>query len=612
MSLVENLRQVSVGKLFSEHSNFNIPKYQRGYAWQLEQVEDFCADILKCINYRKINQENDSCQEFEHFFGGIVCIESKVSGSSRTRYDLVDGQQRIATFSMLANCLIDAYRELSNNISDTEFKELIDGRIFDLEKKYRYCEDEINKRRQKLEKLTLSITDSDFFKKEIHNQNPTPLRESNKRIKKALDHLRNFINKNISSDYESRVDDLKTFEEVLNDNCTLIQISTLKAKNAYKLFQVLNDRGLSLSEGDLLRAKTMELLESPDFESIQDEVGELWDEILREEPSNIKSYLSWYFSAVIGRSPKSKEVFDEYLKHIFKLEEGTILSYDDAILLKNKIKDIKLNIDTMSKLCDGEQPYEDKNNRVCRSDKDRLVILTKHLGHTNCIPLIFSAKKLEQKTFSEIVNIIEKFVFRYKIICNQNIGGASSIYLKHASHIIKNRDLFDIGLLKGDLQKLLNEKAPDSKFSEDIKSSLNYRSNKSKKNIKYALISLEEHWRSLDQEKNLPKVIDKTNIFDFENGTTIEHLYPQNPDKDNLQDDCEPIKHTLGNLTILSEIDNKMADNLSFEEKKQNLSRTNKKINQSIVKEYNHWDSETIKQRQDDLTEKLCRIFKLT
>ena len=462
MSLVKNLRQVSIGTLFSEHSNFIIPKYQRGYAWQDDQVEDFCSDILKCINYRKANP--DSSGDLEHFFGGIVCIEESVIGSSRKKYDLIDGQQRIVTFSMLANCIIEAYEDTFESEEDDDIKELIKGRINDLKNKYRICIDEINKKRTKLNKLILSNSDSDFFLKEISNQSPDPERESNTRIKNAITKIRNFIRKNTPLDNDSKIDELKQIEEVMNDNCTIIQITTERAKDAYKLFQVLNDRGLSLSEGDLLRAKTLELLESPDLSEIQGEVGLLWDDILKDEPTRIKNYLTWYFSGTIGKPPKSTEVFDDYIKKIFKINEDTIITQEKAAQIKRTILDIKLSVDTMSKLTNGEWPYSQNSNSVCKWDKDRLRILTTYLNHTNCIPLLLTSTKLDQKKFADIVHSIEKFVFRYKIICNQHIGKASSIYLNHAKTITGNKDEFDINVLKRDLQKLINERAPDEKF----------------------------------------------------------------------------------------------------------------------------------------------------
>ena len=146
----------------------------------------------------------------------------------------------------------------------------------------------------------------------------------------------------------------------------------------------------------------------------------------------------------------------------------------------------------------------------------------------------------------------------------------------------------------------------------DIKSEIKYHISKSNKTTKYAIIALDEHWQSLGLSNNPPKVINKSNTFDFENGTTIEHIYPRNPTDGNEIADCDILKHNLGNITILSETENKMADNTPYEDKKPILSQTNSLMNQSIPRDYFNWNKDSIESRQEDLEDKLCKIFKIS
>jgi uncharacterized protein with ParB-like and HNH nuclease domain len=95
----------SVGSLFEYRPMFFIPKYQRAYAWSSESVEDFIKDLKNCFDRRKTNSP------VNHFFGGVLCVRYPVAGTvNQHEYEIIDGQQRIATFSILVSCLINIYR----------------------------------------------------------------------------------------------------------------------------------------------------------------------------------------------------------------------------------------------------------------------------------------------------------------------------------------------------------------------------------------------------------------------------------------------------------------------------------------------------------------------
>ena len=99
----------SIGALFKRQSTFFIPKYQRAYAWESESVSDFIKDLLNCFEKRK----QDS--PINHFFGGILSVKHPVVGAfDQHKYEIIDGQQRIATFALLVACMIKTYRNLQS------------------------------------------------------------------------------------------------------------------------------------------------------------------------------------------------------------------------------------------------------------------------------------------------------------------------------------------------------------------------------------------------------------------------------------------------------------------------------------------------------------------
>src|SRR4051812_13812050 len=95
MNQPERLR---MGDLLGNRIPFRIPVYQRGYAWERDELEDFMADVGSL----------DADHEASHFFGGILSVQ-KAAPETLTGhfFELVDGQQRITTFTLLLNAIVN-------------------------------------------------------------------------------------------------------------------------------------------------------------------------------------------------------------------------------------------------------------------------------------------------------------------------------------------------------------------------------------------------------------------------------------------------------------------------------------------------------------------------
>lgn len=96
----------TIGMLFEKNFLFEVPKYQRYYSWEDEQVDDFIKDV------KGIYLHDTSENTIEHFFGGIVAVEKRIPGSNRQQRELIDGQQRITTTLLLIIALIRKYEKL--------------------------------------------------------------------------------------------------------------------------------------------------------------------------------------------------------------------------------------------------------------------------------------------------------------------------------------------------------------------------------------------------------------------------------------------------------------------------------------------------------------------
>lgn len=156
----------SITVLFEQNQTFEVPKYQREYAWDADAIEDFVEDLGKCLQARLQNAKRN------HFFGGIVSARLNVPGSSRPNYEVIDGQQRISSFVMLAAAVVFAMKAISADIEGNEKSSEDDGKALDYLKQtiakieslyltHRYA---VGLEYKVVPKLTLSKADNAFFK----------------------------------------------------------------------------------------------------------------------------------------------------------------------------------------------------------------------------------------------------------------------------------------------------------------------------------------------------------------------------------------------------------------------------------------------------------------
>src|SRR5713226_6895091 len=85
--------KVEVGELLRRDLQFQVPKYQRSFSWTEDECGKFIEDVLSVVNGEVI----------EYFMGSVVFCQMP------NAYQIVDGQQRLAMFSLLALVVAESY-----------------------------------------------------------------------------------------------------------------------------------------------------------------------------------------------------------------------------------------------------------------------------------------------------------------------------------------------------------------------------------------------------------------------------------------------------------------------------------------------------------------------
>ncbi len=209
---------------------YQIPIYQRPYQWTKENCEKLLDDLF-------FNYEDD--RESDYFCGSLVLVKSDPNSKTGT-YDIVDGQQRLSTFILLAKVLADLYNGL-----DPEYLEYLQESWKD-----RYTE------RKRLSFNTIGSNAEYDFQDALEHFNDS---QASKNKNNKNNYLKNAV---CLKDYlrEKEIEDINKFIKWLYFNVKFITIICPNIDKALRIFNVLNARGLALNATDIFKGELLKEL----------------------------------------------------------------------------------------------------------------------------------------------------------------------------------------------------------------------------------------------------------------------------------------------------------------------------------------------------------------
>ena len=589
---------IKYGDLIHRRAPFVVPPHQRAYAWNDDDIDDFIKDIKALANKRTTENSH------QHFFGGIVCVNHFVSESPEgNRYLVIDGQQRLATFSMVLALIVRELEQIAQQAGEQQ-----SGHAKNI--RSRYLEDQsVDDHGQELNqpRLVLSKVDKDFFADLLWNPRPPrSIRASHRLLKRAWNKLYEGLIEDRSSTempLEDRRTNLLNLLTVITDGCHIIHIISNDRREAYRLFMTLNDRGKSLSAGDLLKSHTLELLEGHD--DSQENVEENWREILKVGDKKVEAFLRVYLPSRIGERAGRLTLYDDFCDKIFSFD-GTV-SQAESTKISHEIHEMLHESITYNKIVKGDWPYEDSTTSIW--DQNRLRRLSEILKHALCYPLLLAAKHcLPEDRFAEVVQILELFIFRYVVICKVHAGKLAETYYEHCRKIRQQTENYSVEDLRNDLKALIVEDASDSLFRNNLVERLTYSGSAPvSRRILHFLSTLEDYRDWYDSGHRGTPEPNTTSVFDI-SLLQVEHIYPQNARNTNTE--LEPLKHNLGNLSFWSGDENNAASNADFSEKKTSYARSSVSLNRDLAN-FDTWNREKLEEREKKLVDMAVKIFRV-
>ncbi|MGB9665004.1 MAG: DUF262 domain-containing protein [Ignavibacteria bacterium] len=227
-------KTLNISEILGNAKTYIVPRFQRSYSWEEEHWEDLWQDIIDLKN-------ND---EKIHYLGIIV-----LKSDDNKIFIVIDGQQRLATLSILILVCVKRLEELANNGIDTNKN---------LERKELYLNNYIGFKEPRSltyrPKLILNDTDRDLYNSYlVQLKKPVSLSrlpDSNKLFIKAFNYFQHKIDELKFEKGEEIVDFV---EQVLLSRLVIIQIIVEDSISAYTVFETLNARGIELTTTDLLK-----------------------------------------------------------------------------------------------------------------------------------------------------------------------------------------------------------------------------------------------------------------------------------------------------------------------------------------------------------------------
>ena len=292
MSETIQAKELQLVSIFSDNYRFEIPEYQRPYAWTTEQTGALLDDLLHAIG----DVESVS-KAAPYFLGSIVTIKNGL----RPQAQIVDGQQRLTTLTVLL-CVLRELASSNGDRNDTH--------------NYIYAPGRESAGIQGHYRLTVRERDREFFQNNIQQMGrllpllerpPASLPDSQRRMLENARYLYNAL-----AEREEKL--RKILTQFLAQRCYLVVVSASDQNSAYRIFSVLNDRGLDLSPTDILKSNIIGALP----ENIRARHTEIWEKIEEDLGRDRFSDLFAHIRTISMKRRQRETLQQEFQDHVLK------------------------------------------------------------------------------------------------------------------------------------------------------------------------------------------------------------------------------------------------------------------------------------------------------
>ena len=586
-------------------SLYKISNYQRFYVWDESKVDTYLNDIIFTLTRRETDKS------VMHYFGQTILLETDEDRRGRKTFEVIDGQQRLTTFLMYVACLYGKSAQLAEG--HPEIKDTAEA----FQKK---CINYLQSEKPNAEivpKLRLSDTDNAYFASiisSLRNGSEVEKRtspESHKRLFAAQSRISDRINI-ITGAKPSATESLIYMDRILDTAADAFQVVVIRPteeRHTYQLYQVVNDRGEPLTEGELLKAKSIEVLASnTDYVA---KARSIWDDILKDPGSKTDEYLKWCYMSKVGAEKSQDRYYRAFLETYFCLSDDTIITEKIQAQFMKDLTDLHRDLQICRQLDQGIWPYAEDSSSAEAWKKSVLSTLIVGRKHKLCIPVLLSAyvqnigkkAKTAEKNFFSYLEICETFFVLVKGVFAWREDRLKDRYLAAAKKMRDPKEKFQSRQFK----LLLAEIDPDLVEEECLQKlkNLSYATKGDNSLMKHLCILLETYWPCFDKDGNVytSRVSDGTNLVYKE--LQLEHIYPESAPEEIADEDMSANKHRLGNLLIYGKKENSDLKNKPYSLKREAYTKSRFATVSAVGDSIKEWTFKEFESRHKDVCQKL-------
>ncbi|MDD2846585.1 MAG: DUF262 domain-containing HNH endonuclease family protein [Rhodoferax sp.] len=547
--------------LIGNGKKYHVPAFQRDYSWEQEQWEDLWNDIDELVLQ----------PEGRHYMGALV-----VESTSDRDFQIVDGQQRMATLSILALAIIATLGQQGSTDADRAANQ---DRAWRLRERFIGEKDPASLLESS--KLFLNETDDGFYQDYLVQlrtpANPRGLPRSNKLLWECFGWFKSRLLAKAQLQGEALA---ALLSETVARKLLFILITVEDELSAYTVFETLNARGLELSSTDLLKNYLFSKVQAKaDLTALQRRWKALVA-VVRQE--RFPDFLRYH---LLCDAPQVRK------QRLFKLVQSHIKSAADVFALMEALES---RAELFAALNDAEHEYWLGAKEAKKHIRELLLFRVRQTT-----PLLFAAyERLNSADFVRVLKLVSVVSFRYTVVGGLNTNELEPVYHRAAKALLTQQasrpaDVF---------QLLRSIYVDDSAFMRDFEQLDIDTSGQRKRLVKYVLCQLEADATGMPRD------------YEADVGT-IEHILPENP-LESWSDSFDLDRHDrfvyrLGNLTLLEPSLNRQIGNQPWSQKITAYAQSGYQLTQALaLSGQSEWTPATLNARQNQLAQRAIHVWR--
>lgn len=556
-------------QLLGNGLSYRVPPFQRDYSWTDDEWDDLWQDMQGLFE-----PEGESA----HYMGYLV-----LQSSNNKRFDIIDGQQRITTLSVMILAALGHLKDLVEAGVDAPNNQ---RRRDALQNSYIGYLDPVSLVPRP--KLELNRHNNRFFQTYLVPLEALPQRNLNAsehQLRKAFIWFKERLKSRVGTQVDSG-EQLAAFLDSLVDKLFFTVITVTDELNAFKVFETLNARGVRLSATDLLKNYLFSVISAggDTHENELTALEERWERI----------------AGLLG-----SESFPEFLRVYWNSRHTLVRKSDLFKTIRKRINDREKAFELLRGLDRSAEIYaalRDPQDGFWEAEERKALQQLLMFNVRQPLALLLACHEKfadgQRTIFTRTLRAVSVISFRYNVICNLQTHDQERVYNEAARKISDGK----FSQLQDIFQALRAIYPDDNHFKTAFgEKELRTTNTRNRKVVRYIMFEI-EHQISAQS-------------LDFESATyNLEHILPENPSEawGHIEDSKQDrLIYRLGNMTPLETGVNRDIGNLPYDQKRLAYAKSDFQITRGIAEHYDEWTEAKIIARQTQLAKAASAIWRI-